>query len=942
LGLSKFHSFAPLVTTFARDQWKKTPDGIYTDVRLAAEVPHNGATFKIRVSAHPGIADDVLRKTLPLIVNAGCHFKVISNSALLEFVCSKAQATGTDADFLIAFPRSQTIFSELIAKIQQAVDGFKNDGPSLPLPEDSHRRAPSADNPWPGLDHFASADSPYFFGRKEEAQDLAHKIKQGIVTVVSGQPGVGKTSLICAGLKSHFDAMRYEPIYVRLRFACDVHPVQQIRDEVNSALSERQIDGAPFVEGKTLWDYFQLRKSAWVAADKKPVVPVLVFDQFEDVFAFHGANLVVREEVEAFWTQLSALAENRIPATINQFDLPFPDLRRERELFKIVISLRQNNLEKLLPRRGQMPSITQNQFQLQPMNGRKGLEVVLGAGRRLLDPTAADGLADQIVRLVARETAQSPSDGSFETLERLRVEPGLLSFFCEQLNEARKRARELNPEATTITSALVLGAAEGVVDEFFMRTKMPRAPGSGARKPVTEQKARGEIEKDKPEVHSLHRRQITPPLTPLLAPPVGIVRDRAKTLMFGLALLAIVLMPVIAVIYFEELQRGQMERELNAYVSHLAAGESTIQTASQKLTLAQENVALEKSNLMQLAAVARAREQEVEDAMAQNLVLVGEKTNIQSRVIELDTENAQAESRLAEFRSFLVDLTNQVIMLNRQNRELQARNMALAFSNAALAVSHAVLVVSNDTAVGNLSRALAPGSNHADQPAETAMASLQSITPVAADEDEGSEPGITSVLLVHGDCQYSLDGVGFHPLKPGHSLSEGATIRTGRKSWGDLFVRQGGTTVRVTPQTEVKIAQLAETSRNGVPVTDAVLELNGGSLLTVVRALTPGSSLAVRDSTGQCLIESGGLGSYLITAAGADATDKLRVTPLRLVTQKGRAVIAAGKEYDAKDGEIVSLIPSANEAALVQLDDLEIETDNAIASQDSPGATTKN
>ncbi len=73
-----------------------------------------------------------------------------------------------------------------------------------------------------------------------------------------------------------------------------------MRDEINRVLTERKIDGPPFGEGQTLRDYFRQQERGWVNAEGKPVAPILIFDQFEDVFTFDRAIPGARESVEAF------------------------------------------------------------------------------------------------------------------------------------------------------------------------------------------------------------------------------------------------------------------------------------------------------------------------------------------------------------------------------------------------------------------------------------------------------------------------------------------------------------------------------------------------------------------------------------------------------------------------------------------------------------------
>ena len=56
------------------------------------------------------------------------------------------------------------------------------------------------ENPWMGLASYDVADSHLFFGRETEILNLEIAIKKNLSTVIYGESGAGKTSLIRAGL----------------------------------------------------------------------------------------------------------------------------------------------------------------------------------------------------------------------------------------------------------------------------------------------------------------------------------------------------------------------------------------------------------------------------------------------------------------------------------------------------------------------------------------------------------------------------------------------------------------------------------------------------------------------------------------------------------------------------------------------------------------------
>ena len=56
------------------------------------------------------------------------------------------------------------------------------------------------ENPWPGLSAFDEAAERFFNGRAQETAALRRLVAQGPLTVLFGASGLGKTSLLQAGL----------------------------------------------------------------------------------------------------------------------------------------------------------------------------------------------------------------------------------------------------------------------------------------------------------------------------------------------------------------------------------------------------------------------------------------------------------------------------------------------------------------------------------------------------------------------------------------------------------------------------------------------------------------------------------------------------------------------------------------------------------------------
>src|SRR5204863_4964185 len=74
-------------------------------------------------------------------------------------------------------------------------------------------------NPWLGLASFTEETRAFFFGREEEVAELARRVQRKLLTLLFGQSGLGKTSILRAGIVPKLRPMGYCPVYVRIDYA---------------------------------------------------------------------------------------------------------------------------------------------------------------------------------------------------------------------------------------------------------------------------------------------------------------------------------------------------------------------------------------------------------------------------------------------------------------------------------------------------------------------------------------------------------------------------------------------------------------------------------------------------------------------------------------------------------------------------------------------------
>jgi hypothetical protein len=229
---------------------------------------------------------------------------------------------------------------------------------------------------YPGSRPFEDIDSDrrLFFGRERETGELLQKIIAGKLVVVHAESGLGKTSLLNAGVSALLRERGFLPIKVRFNLA-EISPVQAVFNAITDIAAQQCLDLEPG-ETETLWHYF--KTAAFWSPDDTLLTPVLIFDQFEEFFTFHEPE--AREE---FTRQLADLVHNTLPLLLRkairfgQFYLYGDEPPR----VKIVISIRGDWLGQLDALSSTIPEILDNRFHLQALTRKQAREAITGPAK---------------------------------------------------------------------------------------------------------------------------------------------------------------------------------------------------------------------------------------------------------------------------------------------------------------------------------------------------------------------------------------------------------------------------------------------------------------------------------------------------------------------------------------------------------------------------------
>lgn len=317
-----------------------------------------------------------------------------------------------------------------------------------------------ASHPWPGLASYDESASAFFHGREEETAALARLIRQAPLTVLYGRSGLGKSSLLMAGLFPLLREQAHLPVYLRLDFSDHAReaPIEQVARRLAEEIAAAGLEGPPRQLGESLWHWLHRQDFELWSSDNRLWTPVLVLDQFEELFSRSGGNM---QRISEVFDALADLAENRLERGVADSRRGRDGLDLISQRYRMLLSFREDFLPDIRAWRRQVPSLLRNDLRLVPMTRNQAVAAVRRAGAAVLAPGAADQLCDFVGALGA--SRQHADDGSTTISGRrdeLTIEPALLSLCGEQL------VRRLKP-GQKIDRALLASAGFDILEGFY-------------------------------------------------------------------------------------------------------------------------------------------------------------------------------------------------------------------------------------------------------------------------------------------------------------------------------------------------------------------------------------------------------------------------------------------------------------------------------------------
>jgi hypothetical protein len=226
-----------------------------------------------------------------------------------------------------------------------------------------------------------------FFGRDDDIVNLATFIKVERTIVLYGKSGLGKTSLLNAGVLPKLEN-EHQFCILQLRFGGYVqgnlkHPLDIVEEKMVAFCRPESFLSKIEAEDVSLWQHI---KSLEVTLSK-PTTFLLVFDQFEELFTYP-------EGMTDFAEALADLLYNRMPKSFQRAlrlaTRSNPDLLTleqaeflERPLnIKVLMSIRSDRMGLLDRLSAQIPNILLNCYELKALSRAQAEDAIVSPARK--------------------------------------------------------------------------------------------------------------------------------------------------------------------------------------------------------------------------------------------------------------------------------------------------------------------------------------------------------------------------------------------------------------------------------------------------------------------------------------------------------------------------------------------------------------------------------
>lgn len=331
-------------------------------------------------------------------------------------------------------------------------------------------------NPWLGLQSYQEGEVIY--GRDEDICDLTQSVLNDTNTLLYGKSGIGKSSILNAGVVPSARRNGYVPVQIRLShketesYLSQIHTaILQTLEKKNGSIKvmlDRQNPG-----GECIYEYFHRHTFLNVAGQRMKLL--IIFDQFEEIFTLQDNEQIKRQFFAELADQLNdvmpaALQKDAVEASETQEVVDLSSEASLDDLFgdfdfgskadtveyiddndiHLVFTIREDFLSEFEYYTSSIPSLKQNRYGLRPINEEQAAQIIM-----LPQP----GLISKEVAKLIIEKVTGRTDFDLDGLPEIEVDSAVLSLYLNRLYDAKT--------SPTITRELVEEKGGEIISDFY-------------------------------------------------------------------------------------------------------------------------------------------------------------------------------------------------------------------------------------------------------------------------------------------------------------------------------------------------------------------------------------------------------------------------------------------------------------------------------------------
>lgn len=326
-------------------------------------------------------------------------------------------------------------------------------------------------NPWRGLESYKEGEIIY--GRDNDIRALSQCILNNTETLLYGRSGIGKSSILNAGILPAARRAGFMPVVIRLAHKDSEPYICQIKEAIAEGLgvvNVKEVLESRQPENETLYEYFH--RHTFHDNEGNRTKLLLIFDQFEEIFTLQD-DAKMRQ---AIFAQLADLLNDIMPtelqshissvvvdedkasqtdesenlfAGLNIDECVLPEYVTDNEAH-FVFTIREDYLSEFEFYSANIPSLKHNRFGLRPINEEQASQIILRPIQGLIDEDVAKLIIEKVTGRVGFKLDGVPE---------IEVDSAVLSLYLNRLYDANSGQH--------ITKELVEQKAGEIIYNFY-------------------------------------------------------------------------------------------------------------------------------------------------------------------------------------------------------------------------------------------------------------------------------------------------------------------------------------------------------------------------------------------------------------------------------------------------------------------------------------------